>query len=169
MELVQHAPGSGQMRKVGITIAIPTYNRAAELQRTLLGLRELRTGPDETFEIIVIGNNCTDNTSAMVARNVPTFGGRLRYVEEQRQGLNHARNRAIADAQYDVVAFLDDDVDIDPAWIMGRRPARSRPFNFLLTASLSDKTRPSRTRQRGVQVPRGRIQSSCARPTTSAT
>src|SRR5439155_13489614 len=39
------------------------------------------------------------------------------YVEEDKPGLNHARNRAVAESRYDVVAFLDDDVDVDPGWL----------------------------------------------------
>jgi glucosyl-dolichyl phosphate glucuronosyltransferase len=38
-------------------------------------------------------------------------------VRETRQGLSHARNRAVAEAKHDIVAFLDDDVDVDAGWL----------------------------------------------------
>jgi glycosyltransferase involved in cell wall biosynthesis len=38
-------------------------------------------------------------------------------VREERQGLNHARNRAVEEARYEIVAYLDDDVDVDPNWL----------------------------------------------------
>ena len=44
-------------------------------------------------------------------------GGRVRYVREPRPGLDWARNRAIAEARGDVIAFTDDDVAVDPGWI----------------------------------------------------
>jgi glycosyltransferase involved in cell wall biosynthesis len=99
------------------TIAIATYNRAAEVGLTLDGLLRLEVGRATQWEVLVIGNNCTDDTHAVVASFEPRFGGRLRYVEEPRQGLSHARNRAISEARYEVVAFLDDDVDVDPQWL----------------------------------------------------
>jgi glycosyltransferase involved in cell wall biosynthesis len=41
----------------------------------------------------------------------------VRYVREPRPGLDWARNRAIAEATGDVVAFTDDDVVVDPCWV----------------------------------------------------
>jgi glucosyl-dolichyl phosphate glucuronosyltransferase len=100
-----------------ITIAIARYNRAGEVEKTLAGLARLDTTGCPEHEILVIDNNSTDGTAGVVARMGPRFGGRLRCVREERQGLSHARNRAIAEARYEVVAFLDDDVDVDPRWL----------------------------------------------------
>ena len=47
----------------------------------------------------------------------PLFGGRLRGVRESKQGLSHARNRAVAEARHEIIAFLDDDVDVDVNWL----------------------------------------------------
>jgi GT2 family glycosyltransferase len=44
-------------------------------------------------------------------------GSRVRYVREARPGLDWARNRAIAEATGEVIAFTDDDVEVDPGWI----------------------------------------------------
>ncbi len=66
-------------------------------------------------EIIVVDNNSSDETAQVVKalKNRPT----LRYVFEARQGLCAARNRGIAETGGDVVAFLDDDVIVDPQWL----------------------------------------------------
>src|SRR5262249_3364884 len=40
-----------------------------------------------------------------------------RYVREEKQGLDHARNRAVHEAQGDVLLFGDDDILAEPDWI----------------------------------------------------
>jgi glycosyltransferase involved in cell wall biosynthesis len=102
---------------MNVSIAIATYNRADELQKTLAGLLQLDTAGCPEHEVLVVDNNSKDETAAVVNRMMPVFGGRLRYVREQKQGLSHARNRAIDDARYEIVAYLDDDVDTDPQWL----------------------------------------------------
>jgi glycosyltransferase involved in cell wall biosynthesis len=100
-----------------VSIAIPTYNRAEELRRTLRGLARVDACAGEDYEVLVVGNRCTDHTAAVAAEMAPAFGGRFRYVEEEMQGLSHARNRALAESRFEVIAFLDDDVEVDPNWL----------------------------------------------------
>lgn len=102
---------------MNVSIAIPTYNRSSEVEKTLAGLARLETTGCPEYEVLVIDNNSTDDTAEVVARAAPLFNGRLRYVKEETQGLNHARNRAIAEARYEIVAYLDDDVDVDERWL----------------------------------------------------
>lgn len=102
---------------MNVSIAIPTYNRAGEVEKTLAGLTRLDTAGSPEYEVLVIDNNSSDETAAVVARMMSQFAGRLRYVREERQGLNHARNRAIVEAKYGIVAYLDDDVNVDPQWL----------------------------------------------------
>lgn len=102
---------------MNISIAIPTYNRSAEVEKTLRGLARVEADGTPDYEVLVIDNNSTDSTPRVVQELAPLFGGRLRYVREERQGLNYARNRAIDEARYDVVAYLDDDVDVGPGWL----------------------------------------------------
>lgn len=98
-----------------MSVCICTYNRAASLRRTLQSLAAQTEVEWNNFEVVIIDNNCTDDTEAVVA----TFYGRLplRIVRERQQGLAHARNRALADATGDVVLFTDDDVRLDPSWL----------------------------------------------------
>ncbi|MCI0705127.1 MAG: glycosyltransferase family 2 protein [Planctomycetia bacterium] len=102
---------------MNVSIAIPTYNRAAEVEKTLATLAHLDLAGCPDHEILVIDNNSTDATPVVVERMTPLFGGRLRCVRETQQGLNHARNRAIQEARHEIVAYLDDDVDVDPKWL----------------------------------------------------
>lgn len=104
-----------------ISIIICTYNRADYLRDTLHSL--LHTGaPHELFEVLVIDNNSTDQTAAIVQETTNLYSDfKLNYVEETAQGLSYARNRGIREATAPVILFLDDDVsvhpDFIPAWI----------------------------------------------------
>jgi glycosyltransferase involved in cell wall biosynthesis len=71
------------------------------------------------YEILVIDNNSSDRTMAIIEKYAKTLGPRLRSLFEPKAGLSHARNRAIAEAQGDVICFMDDDALADPGWLAG--------------------------------------------------
>jgi glycosyltransferase involved in cell wall biosynthesis len=102
-----------------ITAAIATYNRADELRRTLETMMRIEPSPGDDHDVIVVDNKSTDTTPQVIEKALPLFKGRLRGVREETQGLSPARNRAIAESRGDVVAFLDDDVDVDSGWLKG--------------------------------------------------
>jgi glucosyl-dolichyl phosphate glucuronosyltransferase len=98
-----------------ITIAIPTHNRARFLRETLQGISR-QDFPRDRLEVLVIDNNSRDNTREVVE----SFAGSRpapRYFLETKQGLDHARNRAIAESSGDVIVFADDDILVEPDWI----------------------------------------------------
>jgi glycosyltransferase involved in cell wall biosynthesis len=98
-----------------VTVAIPTYNRAAFLRQTLAGIAAQRF-PREAFEVLVIDNNSTDDTRAVVAE----FAGERpapRHILETRQGLDFARNRAVAEARGEIIVFGDDDILVETDWL----------------------------------------------------
>ena len=100
-----------------VTVTIQTYNRAATLAETLESLRHLRC-PDATdYEILVVDNNSQDGTAQVIEQYRRLLAPRLRSVVETRQGLSHARNRALQEARGEIVSFLDDDVIVDPSWL----------------------------------------------------
>ncbi|HUR93150.1 MAG TPA: glycosyltransferase [Gemmatimonadales bacterium] len=93
-----------------ICVAVCTHARTATLARALDSLLAQRPlAPD----ILVVDNAPPDDaTRVLVAQRYPT----IRYVREPVQGLDFARNRALATADADVVAFLDDDAVAEPGW-----------------------------------------------------
>jgi glycosyltransferase involved in cell wall biosynthesis len=97
-----------------LAIAICTYNRAASLRRTLTSLSGSVGLPAGEWEVLLVDNNCTDGTEGVARELVARLP--LRVVRETRQGLSHARNRAVAESSADLLLFTDDDVEVDPRW-----------------------------------------------------
>jgi glucosyl-dolichyl phosphate glucuronosyltransferase len=104
-----------------ISVCICTYNRSESLQRTLESLGSQLAADSNRVEILIIDNNCTDGTAAVVE----AFRERLpiRRVAERRQGLAHARNRAVAEFRGEVLLFTDDDVRFGGGWLAGYEKA----------------------------------------------
>lgn len=99
-----------------VSIIICTYNRAQSLQDTLRAVRSLRTLADRLWEVIVVDNNSSDGTRALVTE-LATDWPLLRYEFEPEQGLSHARNHGIAVAKGELLLFTDDDVLPEPDWM----------------------------------------------------
>jgi glycosyltransferase involved in cell wall biosynthesis len=105
-----------------LSVAIPTYNRASRLRETLAGIAR-QDYPPGHWEVLVIDNNSTDETAAVVAEFAAQSPA-PRYVKELQQGLDYARNRAVAEAKGNVVVFADDDILVAPDWLT----ELNRPF-----------------------------------------
>ena len=96
------------------TVAICTHNRA----ELLPGVIEPAIAQCRAYraEILVVDNASTDDTPAVLAR-MRDAAPALRVVREPRLGLSCARNRALAEVDTDIVAFLDDDAVPRPGWL----------------------------------------------------
>ena len=99
------------------SVLIATYNRAALLDETLTWLGRMAVAPGRSWEVVVVDNNSTDDTRAVVARHQPGFPVPLRVIGETRQGRSSALNAGIAAARGRVVAFTDDDVRVEDGWL----------------------------------------------------
>jgi glycosyltransferase involved in cell wall biosynthesis len=98
-----------------VTIAICTWNRAGLLDRTLAEMHALRVPHGVDWELLVVNNNCTDNSDEVIARHTSRLP--LRRVFEPEQGHSAARNRALAEANGELLLWTDDDVLVDQGWI----------------------------------------------------
>src|ERR1043165_2202380 len=103
------------MNPPDVSVVVCTYNRAALLTRTLESLFAQKT--EAAFEILVVDNNSSDNTPALVASLQITSPVTLRYIYESRQGNAYARNTGVEQAHAPVVAFIDDDVVAADNWV----------------------------------------------------
>jgi GT2 family glycosyltransferase len=92
------------------TVAVCTRNRADDLKRALTGLSEL---PDDGQELLVVDNCPSDNSTRDLVFQYPG----VRYVREERPGLNIARNRALREARNDLIVFCDDDTVPEQGWL----------------------------------------------------
>jgi O-antigen biosynthesis protein len=97
--------------RLSVTVAVCTRDRPDDLATCLDSLAQVEY---DDLEILVVDNAPSSEASRLL---VERRAGRVRYVREPRPGLDWARNRAIAEARGDVIAFTDDDVAVDPGWI----------------------------------------------------
>ncbi|HEX6463963.1 MAG TPA: glycosyltransferase family A protein, partial [Vicinamibacterales bacterium] len=121
---------------IDLSVVIATFNRAPDLAATLGSLSGIKTRPTQTeptqtgpiqtgparhsgrtWELIVVDNNCTDNTRAIVERFAARFPVPLRYVFEKRQGRSPALNAGIAASSGDIIVTTDDDVRVEADWL----------------------------------------------------
>jgi glucosyl-dolichyl phosphate glucuronosyltransferase len=102
---------------VKVTVILCTYNRCQSLAKALSSVA-LSVLPDSVeWEILVVDNNSTDQTREVVDEFIRQHPGRFRYLFEARQGKSHALNSGIREARGVVLAFMDDDVTVAPAWL----------------------------------------------------
>jgi glycosyltransferase involved in cell wall biosynthesis len=97
------------------SVVIPTFNRAADLRDTLDSLASQATAA--SWEVIVVDNNSTDDTRAVVEAAVGSFPVPLRYVFEREQGRSAAMNTGIRAATGAIIVTTDDDVRIATDWL----------------------------------------------------
>jgi glycosyltransferase involved in cell wall biosynthesis len=109
-----------------ITVILCTYNRCVSLAKALESVISSYVPASIEWEILVVDNNSKDRTRDVIENAIRSNTGRLRYLFEGRQGKSYALNTGIREARGDVLAFMDDDVTVDPNWLHS------------LTAPLSD-------------------------------
>jgi len=100
---------------MNVTVVICTWNRARLLDQTLARLRDQTVPPGVGWELIVVNNNCTDDTDAVVGKYAGPLPVRL--VHEPRPGKVHALNAAVRAAAGRVLMFTDDDALVQPEWM----------------------------------------------------
>lgn len=96
------------------SVVVATRDRPASLERCLESLLEL---DHPRYEVIVVDNApSTPATRQLVTGD--RFADRVTYICEPRPGLAAAHNRGLTAASGALVAFTDDDVTVDPGWLL---------------------------------------------------
>ena len=93
-----------------ISVIIPAHNEEAYLPACLAALME--NVADQVHEIIVVDNNSTDGTRAVVER-FP----RVKYVLEPEKGITRARQCGFLHSSGDLLAYVDADTHPPAGWI----------------------------------------------------
>ncbi|MGA8151705.1 MAG: glycosyltransferase [Terriglobales bacterium] len=102
---------------MNITVIICTYNRCQSLAKALDSVASSVLPDSVEWEVLVVDNNSSDQTSDIVEEFRRRYSGRFRYLFEARQGKSYALNSGIREARGEVLAFMDDDVTVQPSWL----------------------------------------------------
>ncbi len=109
---VPHGSGSTP----AVSVVISTYNRGRDLHDTLRSLLQQSLDASR-YEILVVDNNSSDDTKAVVEAIAAQNDGPVRYLFEPQQGVSFGRNAGIRASRAPLIAFTDDDVIAAPAWL----------------------------------------------------
>ncbi len=96
-----------------ISVVIPAYNEEKTLGATLAALtRQTYALP---FEVMVVNNNSTDQTTAVAKRYADRLD--IRVIDEPRKGRGVARHTGFMASRGDIIFSLDADACPPPDWL----------------------------------------------------
>jgi glycosyltransferase involved in cell wall biosynthesis len=107
-------------KRVGLSVIIPSYNRAEILEKCLEALAN-QTISRDAFQVIVVDDGSEDDTKLRVKRFSDGVFSNFRYLRQPNSGQNAARNRAIQEAQGDILLFINDDTIASPIMLEEHR------------------------------------------------
>ena len=116
-----------------ISVVVPTCGDPVVLERCL---RSILASDYDEFEVIVVDNRPDSAAAAVMLFEQFADDPRVRYVEEPRPGASWARNAGLALAEGEIVAFADDDVVVDPAWLQRCAVALDRSEDVAVATGL---------------------------------
>ncbi len=96
------------------SVVVPLYNKAATVARSL---ESIRSQTFQDFEVIVVDDGSTDASAECAELFLKSADGRFRMVRQANAGPGAARNRGIAEAKGELLAFLDADDEWLPEFL----------------------------------------------------
>lgn len=102
------------MKTPAISIVMPIFNAEPFLRQTLTCLLR-QTFTD--FELICVNDGSTDDTLDILKNFSPKFSGKVRIITQKNSGPGVARNRGLAKARGEYLAFLDADDIYEPNFL----------------------------------------------------
>ncbi len=88
--------------KMKISVIIPTFNRACLVKEALESVLGQKVAVDE---IIIVDDGSNDETVQVLQK----YKDEIRILRQENKGVSATRNRGIAEAKYEWLAFLDSD------------------------------------------------------------
>jgi glycosyltransferase involved in cell wall biosynthesis len=95
-----------------LSFVIPAHNEAQYIGQCLDSILKTLRENHEEAEVLVINNASTDNTKDIAAR----YPG-VRVVDEPEKGLTKARQKGLRAARGELLAYIDADTQVPPAWL----------------------------------------------------
>ena len=102
---------------MNVSIVLCTYNRCQTLKRALESVAALQMPKTVSWHILIVDNNSKDETRKVAESFCLRDPEHFRYVFEPQQGKSNALNRGVREASGDILAFIDDDVTVEPDWL----------------------------------------------------
>jgi glycosyltransferase involved in cell wall biosynthesis len=104
---------------VKVSILVCTHYNSSVLDRVLDRLAQQYCPEGSAWEVLVVDNNCTDETQQVVERHKNADRiRRLRVVSERRQGRTPARQRGVKETAGEWPAFIDDECLLAECWLV---------------------------------------------------
>ncbi|MFN3323618.1 MAG: glycosyltransferase family 2 protein [Bryobacteraceae bacterium] len=111
----------------GFSVIVPSYNRPRQLLTCVRSLLRL-WAPADGYEVILV-----DDGSAPPVVLPQEIGARVKLIRQSNQGPAAARNAGARWAEGRYLAFIDDDCEAEPDWLLAfERTCRDKPAPMLL-------------------------------------
>lgn len=98
-----------------LSVIIPTYNRAEKLEKCLHRLKVQTLNP-ESYEVLVVNDGSTDATMVALQSWSKTWP-QLKVVHQKNAGQGTARNKALSQAEGQIILFMGDDIYASPKFL----------------------------------------------------
>ena len=101
-----------------ISVCICTFKRPLFLERLLLSLASQVTEDGFTYSAVVVDNDLLETGHEVVEKARTSSLLDISYYVEPERNISNARNRAVANARGEFIAFIDDDEFPDKSWLV---------------------------------------------------
>jgi glycosyltransferase involved in cell wall biosynthesis len=103
--------------KPGISVILCCHNSSRVIVPTVGALSHQMLSEPLSYEVILVDNNCTDDTVQLAQNTWSSGESPIRVAKESKPGLAFARSKGLSLARYDIVQFVDDDNILCPDWL----------------------------------------------------
>jgi glycosyltransferase involved in cell wall biosynthesis len=100
-----------------VTVILCTHNRCQSLATALESVAASELPSSIEWDVLVVDNNSQDQTREVVEAFCRRYSGRFRYLFEPQSGKSYALNSGVREARGEILAFMDDDVIVEPTWL----------------------------------------------------
>jgi glycosyltransferase involved in cell wall biosynthesis len=100
-----------------ISIILCTYNRSQSLTQALESVAASQMPESADWQVLIVDNNSKDQTREVAETFCQRDPSHFRYLFESQQGKSFALNHGIREARGEILAFMDDDVTVEPNWL----------------------------------------------------